>query len=453
MAIDSNSLKRYINTLPKVFNAESNRVIYAFLYAIAISDDDVEAGIDTAHKDLFVRTATGQNLNKLANSLGVDRPATLGLTDQEYQNLIPNLSLKPKTIRKAFYDTADVFWGPLFSRANIKSLNFGPFNVFIGDDFSFRIDNGDIQTVKVLTGDLASPGFATAAELVTILNKIHGITAIVQVDSLTGNEYINIRTNTPGSTGKLEIVGGTGINGSKLDLTVGVFTILNLAQRVAIYNINSNEILIEIPAIVPALRRTLRGSHHFHADSTIEPPVPPKNGVWKGSFLFNPTGSVGTNTITGQKCTLQSPITKGQVYTSILVDDNSLFKNPSGQVLFDFGISDLTTGKELQEGPVKYRGIPNSSTILLDPSYTFKHDHDIGTEINVISKNEPYVPLKTGKDYAIYLTSPSGAREIVENILQTLKAAGVTLTFVVLAPKYKYIIDNPYLPEQEPEVP
>src|SRR5690606_3872467 len=159
------NLKRYQNTLPRVINPETNRVIYALLYSIALSDDDVEAAIQESKKQIIVRTETGKNLDRLANSLGVARPATLGLTDEEFQNLIPNLSLKPKAIRKAFYDTADVFWGESFSRANITTNNVAPYNVSTGDIISVQIDNGEIQHVKVLANDIVNDGAATAEEM------------------------------------------------------------------------------------------------------------------------------------------------------------------------------------------------------------------------------------------------------------------------------------------------
>jgi hypothetical protein len=434
----SNSLKRYQNTIPKAFNPEQNRVILALFYAIALADDDVEDSISEAKKDLWVRTATGKPLDKLANSLGVERPATLGLSDPEFQELIPNLSLKPKNIRKAFYDTADVFWGELFSRANITTSNVAPFNVSTGDVITVQIDLRDIQYVKVLAGDIQTNGAATAEEIQTILSKIKGATVSVIEDALSGDKSVNIRTNTPGPTGKIQIFDSTMIGSSKLDFEIGKFDILNLDQRVAIYNIRPNELLIEIPAIVPALRRTLKGSHHFHTDSTLASPVGVNQGTWQGSFLFNPSGSENTFTITRQKAELQQSISKGNVYTSVAVDDTSLFENPSGELIFGFGTSQ-------QEGPVKYRGIANSTTILLDPSYTFRNDHNSGTLLNVISKREPYTPVKNGTDLAIYLTSPSGAREVVQSILEKLAAAGIILNFVILSPKYKYLIDNPYI--------
>lgn len=438
--MSNDALQRYIRTIPKLYQPAFNRVVAALLKALATQDDVTAQQIQNAKDQLFVRTATGQNLDEIANSLGVSRPQGLGLTDAEFQELIPNLSLKPKQIKKSFYDTADVFWGPLFSRTNVTTSNVGPFDVSPGDILRIRVDSGDIQEAKVLTGDVATPGAMTPDEVVAFLNtKIQGVTATKLTDSLTGDSSINLRTDTPGPVGKLELFSDSTILGpTKLGFDADIYTILNLDQRVAVYNINPNELLIEIPAIVPALRRTLRGSHHFHLDGTLEPPQPPENVVWAGSFFFNPGGEGGTFTVSSQRAAIQQPIDKGQIYPSIAVDDNSNFEAATGVLIFGFGT-------ENEEQPVRFRGIPNSSTILLDPSYTFKFDHPVGTVVNVLRDTEPYVPQRTGKDLAIYFTSPSGAREIVQEILDTLKAAGIIVRFRVLAPNYKYIIDNPYL--------
>ena len=434
----NDNLKKMIDTMPRVYAPEYNRVMKALILALAESDDEVAAQISNAKDQIFIRTATGQNLDKAANSLGVSRPPTLGLTDAEFQELIPNLSLKPKQIKKAFYDTADVFWGPLFSRANVTSTNSATFNLSAGDIMKIAIDNGAVQNIKVLAGDIAVNGAATAEEVQKILSRIKGATVIILEDSITGNKQINIRTNTPGSVGAIQIFDSSMIGVSKLDFAIKSYDILDLPQRVCVYNLDPHELLIEIPAIVPALRRTLEGSHHFHLDGTLEPPVPPANGIWAGSFFYNPSGSEGTFTTTGQRATLQQTINKGEVYTALTVDDTSLFKSPSGIFMMNFG-------KESQEVPIRYRGIPNNNTILIDPSYVWRSNHFSGEAINVVAKQEPYVPRKDGTDLAIYFTSPSGAREIVQDILDTLKAAGIIIHFLVLAPKYKYLIDNPYI--------
>lgn len=441
-----NALNRYINTIPKVFKPETNLAMHALLVALATNDDQIEEAIALGKKQLFVRTATGKYLDILGRSLGVQRPPTLGLQDDKYQELIPNLSLKPKQIRKAFYDTADVFWGPLFSRTNITTHNSAPFDIQLGDVISVSIDGGPVQNIKVLVGDVQTLGSATADEVIAILSRIKGATPTIQVDPVSGDQFINLRTNTPGSVGTVEILDSTMISPTKLDFTVGKYDILDLDQRVVVYNIRPNELFIEIPAVVPALRRTLKGSHHFHADATIEPPVAPDNGIWQGSFFYNPTGSVDSFTISSQHCEIQQILEKQSVYTSVAVDDNSSFKSQFGQLIFGFGTKS-------QEGPVKFRGIPNSNTILIDPSYVFKFDHSVGESINVITQQKPYVPRIDGTDLAIYLNSPSQARQIVQDILTSLAAAGIIVNFRVLAPKYRYILDNPYISDDdEPEI-
>lgn len=436
--MDESKLKKYLRTIPKIYNAANNPVINALLKGFAAADDEIAQQIKNTKAQLFVRTAEGQNLDKLANSLGVSRPVSLGLTDQEFQELIPNLSLKAKQIRKAFYDTAQIFWGPLFIYTNAQTSNFEPYNVSPGDLMKIAVDNGTIQTVKALVGDIAIPGAATAEEIQAILSRFKKTVTTIVVDALTGQKSVNIRVTTPGPSGALEIVDSTMVGVSKLDFEIKKHEIIQQDQRVAIYEIRPNEVLIEIPAIVPALRRTLKGSHHLHADATLEGPVAPENGIWQGSFVFDPNGTQQTFTVSGQRAISEEALTQGNVYTKITVDDTVNITTPTGFLIFGWGTAS-------EEQPVKYRGVPNSKTILLDPSYNFQKNQPIGTTINVLADRRPYKPRRDGTDLAIYLTSPSDAREVVQGILESLAAAGVIVNFVILAPKYKYLIDNPYL--------
>lgn len=434
--------EKYLRTIPKVFKPKTNPVVGALIKAFSDSDDELVQQIENTKAQLFVRTAEGTYLDRLGNSLGVSRPTSLGLTDTEFQELIPNLSLKAKQIRKTFYDTADVFWGKFFTHANVEADNFAPYNLSTGDTIGVKIDGGDTQEVKILSGEVAVAGAATAEEVSNILSRIEGITVSIIEDTSTGEEFINIRTNTPGPRGSVEILDGYSMVGSsKLDLEVKIHELIDQDQRVLIYEIRPNELVIEIPAIVPALRRTLKGSHHFHEDGTLHP-NPDEN--WKGSFLFDPNGISSAYTVTKQNTTISAgeTLSAGNVYTKVTVNDTSSFETTSGYLIFGWG-----TSKE--EQPVGFRGVPNSKTILLDPSYKFENTHGPGTPVNVLSDLKPLTPRRDGTDLAIYLTSPSDAREVVQGILKTLAAAGVIVTFVVLAPTYRYLIDNPYISEDD----
>ncbi|MCG3175463.1 MAG: hypothetical protein MOGMAGMI_00392 [Candidatus Omnitrophica bacterium] len=437
-----NKLDRYIRTIPKAFKPGENPIITAFLKAFSTTDGEVAQQIENTKAQLFVRTAEGTNLDKLANSLGVSRPVELGLDDSKFQELIPNLSLKPKQIRKSFYDTADVFWGPLFSRANVTSNNAALYNIVVGDEFKLRVDGRAEQTVKVLASDILNPGNATAEEVQLILNKFEGLTVSIIEDALTGDEVLNIRTNTPGPQGSIEILPSSGFGIGKVDFDTVKTILLNQDQRVMIYEIRPNEVIVEIPAIVPALRRILTGSHHFHADSTLESPIAPENGIWEGSFFYDVSGSQLSFTVTSQNAITEELVIKNNIKTSVIVDDTSKIIEPFGLLVFGWGT-------ERQEQPVRYRGIPNSKTVLIDPSYLFKFDHPIGEYINVLSATTPYIPRKAGQDLPIYMTSPAGARAAVEQILRSLAAAGVIVNFIILKPSYKYLIDNPYVSDDD----
>lgn len=439
--------ERYQRSTPRIYKVGENPVITALLQGFSESDAEVSQQIENTKAQLFVRTAEGNYLNKLATSLGVNRPVELGLDDATFQELIPNLSLKAKQVRKAFYDTSDVFWGPLFSRASLESANAAPFNISPGDLLVIKTESSEIQTIKVLTADVATPGAATAEEVQIMLSRLTNATVSIIEDQLTGDERINIRTDTPGPRGSIEIYDtSTMVGNTKIDFPISKVDLRDRDQRVMIYEIKPNEVIIEIPAIVPALRRTLKGSHHFHEDSTLESPVAPALGTWVGSFFYDVSGSSGQSfTVTRQKCKLDQTITKNNIYTSIVVDDNSSFENTTGRLVFGFGTS-------RQEQPVRYRGIPNSKTILVDPAYIFQFDHPADEYINVISDTTAYTPRRDGSDYAIYMTSPSGAREAVQEILRSLAAAGILVNFVILAPRYKFVIDNPYISTDDPEI-
>lgn len=431
-------IERYIQNSPKVYKAKVNPVLNAILEAWAAGDAECETQIANTKEQLFVRTSRGQWLDRLGSGLGVDRPASLGLLDEDYQELIPNLSLKAKTVRSIFYDTMDVFWGPLFSRANITTLNVAPFNVSPGDVFKVIIDGIEADEVTALPEDIANPGAATAEEIAAILNRIDGITASVIQDQLSGTDYVNVRTDTVGPRGAIQVVASTMVGGSKLDFNLDENTILSLEQRTVIYEIRQRELIIEIPAVVPTLRRTLRGSHHFHSDETLEAPVPPNNGVWQGSFFFETSGPAFT--VTSNYCESQEILEEGNVYTKVTVDDASNIPNEPGFLVFNFG-------REGQEQPVPYIGRPNNNTILLDPSHVFQKTHLANSSINYIQQKLAYTPRIDGSDLAIYFTSPVDARRIVQGLLRKLKAAGVVIKFIILLPEYRYLVDNPYAEE------
>lgn len=261
--------------------------------------------------------------------------------------------------------------------------------------------------------------------------------------------------------------------------------------RVSIAEVNPNEIVIQIPSSVPALRRTLKGSHHFHnyygsitsIDNTFKTMTIDLYGLTKvlkidelaGAFIgqgnidtveiiSNTAGTTGVTlqfsattdlsnfvlgifqvcnvvrypgsfvpdpnalfTVTKQRGTIAQPIVAGNIYPSLTMQDASRIPDAPGYLVFNFG-------RSKQEGMVKYFGRPNNTTLLLDASYNFLNDHSIGDVVNVVVK--PYKkPAINGEDYSVYLVGVTAARILAQRIVESIVAAGVVIRWIVLEPE------------------
>jgi hypothetical protein len=163
-----NKFNKYKKNMPKIFKVGTNPIISALVQGLSGADEDIANALAETKAQIFVKTATGKYLDALAGDYGVKRPVILGMTDDDFRELIPNLSIKAKQIRKAFYDTMRVFWGDLFQKANLTSINAEPYNVIVGDILNISINGEAAQSLQILSDDLKTPGAATAEELANL---------------------------------------------------------------------------------------------------------------------------------------------------------------------------------------------------------------------------------------------------------------------------------------------
>ena len=259
--------------------------------------------------------------------------------------------------------------------------------------------------------------------------------------------------------------------------------------RVQIHEIRPNQIEIQIPSTVPALRRSLRGSQHFHAyvgeivsidnilkeivvdlvedtkDLVIDELVGAifGQGVKAASILSNTAGTTGVTlqfsagvdlsiftvggrfnlavpgypgsfipdetsafTMTRQRGTLGQAISIGQISPTLTMLDASGIPDAPGRLTFNFGRGN-------QEVLVKYFGRPNNTTLFIDPVYAFTKAHSIGEVVNVVVT--PYKkPRSTGADYSVYLVGVTAARLLAQEIVESIVAAGIVINWTVVGP-------------------
>ena len=77
----------------------------------------------------------------------------------------------------------------------------------------------------------------------------------------------------------------------------------------------------------------------------------------------------------------------------------------------------------------------SAATLILDPSYTFKNNHEIGTDITLLSDRVAYTPDLDGTDFSLYLTGTTDGRIFCEDLIRQITALGIQLEIVVIYPK------------------
>lgn len=75
---------------------------------------------------------------------------------------------------------------------------------------------------------------------------------------------------------------------------------------------------------------------------------------------------------------------------------------------------------------------------MVDPAYKYKFSHPIGDKVQFIHETQPYTPTKFGKDFPVYVTGTTQAREAMFTLIKSLVAAGIFIEKEVILPDLRY---------------
>lgn len=139
---------------------------------------------------------------------------------------------------------------------------------------------------------------------------------------------------------------------------------------------------------------------------------------------------------------LQQNIRAGNIARTILVDPNDILNEP-GELIFDFGT-------ERQEGPVRYFFKPTDGTIAIDPAFVFGFNHDIGSTVTMIRRKGPHAISSSGLEYAPYVTDTAVAREILQDLIISVKSVGIFVEFLIRFPEQLYATIDVYRSGTDP---
>jgi hypothetical protein len=194
---------------PKRYRVRTTVHLQGLLKALAEGDSYIATEVESVRDNLLVVTASGKNLDRLATNYGVERGRATGVQDDDFRKLIPLLGLTQKQILNTLQKIVDVIYGPYASHANTTCSVPSPYKITNSPALIVRVDGVDIK-IDFRSADAVDPTKATAQELATVIsNRSQGsIIGSVVTNVRTGEEYLNIRTNTIGPQGFIQVIGG-----------------------------------------------------------------------------------------------------------------------------------------------------------------------------------------------------------------------------------------------------
>lgn len=126
----------------------------------------------------------------------------------------------------------------------------------------------------------------------------------------------------------------------------------------------------------------------------------------------------------------QTPVQAGTITRLVTITDNEV-PDEAGFLVFSYGLNN-------QEGPIRYLYKPNDNTLAIDPSYVFQNSHPVGSPVVVLRQKGPHTMDTRAGEYGPYITDPSQARDTLQELIRSVKSAGIFVNFLVRFPEQLY---------------
>lgn len=209
MANNINKIDQLHNLMPSHYNTRTNPNWNALITALGTSDQNVADLIALIKQQFFVKTASGTYLNNLGANSGVARPAGVGMQDPEFRKYIPILAYTPKQVKLIVDKLLSIFFAPETTTSYIISGRAAPYTLQDGWTLEYTVDGIYDELVVFRSSDFTDINAATATEVAAAINRqAQHSNAEDYFDHIAKSDTVKIFTNTVGSKGSVEMIGG-----------------------------------------------------------------------------------------------------------------------------------------------------------------------------------------------------------------------------------------------------
>jgi hypothetical protein len=231
--------------MPAHFNTRTNPNWKALVTAIGESDQNIVDLITEVKKQFFIKTAYRPYLDNLAANDGVSRPKGVGMDDPTFKQFIPVMSYQPKQVKLIIDQLLNIFFAKETTTAFIESGVAAPYNIQDDWELEYKVDGVFDEFVYFRAADFTDINAATAQEIAAAINRQSKYSfAEDYYDSIVKGHFVKIFSNTIGSKGSIQIVGGRSnialqFNGFIIDAGNGVntqWTVTKVGDQVTFQN-------------------------------------------------------------------------------------------------------------------------------------------------------------------------------------------------------------------------
>lgn len=188
----------------------------ALIAGIATGEKTNRENDQLAFDQMFTSTASGLYLERRAADSGIQRPDSLGLSDELFRDYVIKVT-NNKLTEESFLEVLETFYGDASVRAYNQTAQAEPYALHDGDDLTIVVDEDVTIPVVFAASDFAIVGAAKAVEVAMAITRAarnagSQAWAAPSTDPVTGISTVIIYSASLGLSSAVRVAGGRAQN-------------------------------------------------------------------------------------------------------------------------------------------------------------------------------------------------------------------------------------------------
>jgi hypothetical protein len=201
-------LRKLLN--PSIYGENTDKV----LESLAAGPAHLIYNVTAVTDQLYLSRASGRYLDELMAERNLTRPDNVGLSDDVFRELGIEISNR-KQVRDLLLRILEILYGAEFTRANLNSTQFEPYN--LSDQDSLIISFDDEETVEIILQDSQFTNISSAtaqevADAITRELRRLGRKGIATARDDGSGGYVRLSSETVGPSSSVKVLGGKAQN-------------------------------------------------------------------------------------------------------------------------------------------------------------------------------------------------------------------------------------------------